>query len=195
MRGRKPDSPDLQAAKGSPGRRARSPAKPVQPVKPGAISAPKWLGRSRKAMEVWRQYIPLLERMNLATELDAQPLGRYCRYVVEWVAADEAIRKEGTWYDTVDTNGQATKKRHPAFHAWRELEKSLTDLEASFGMRPDSRFKILRDQAASLGGLPLFGGNHADKPSEPAAADAPPDEDPIGALSRLDGPPPGVRPN
>jgi P27 family predicted phage terminase small subunit len=190
-RGRKPDGAELQAAKGNPGRR-----KPKVPAvaKPGDIVRPKWLAKSRRALEVWQQLVPILQRLNLATELDAQPLARYCRYVVEWVAADEHIRKEGTWYVGTDTNGQPTKRIHPAFKAWHSLEKLLADIEASYGMRADARFKILRDQAAVLGGLPLFdsqgrGGSDAPRVTVPE------EEDAIGALARLDGPPPGSRPN
>lgn len=142
-------------------------------------------------------YVPLLARMNLASELDAQPLGRYCRYVVEWIAADEAIRREGTWFNAVGTNMEPTKKQHPAFKAWQALERVLSDIESSFGMRPDSRFKILRDQAAALGGLPLWEANREAampdaSPPSPAASG---DDDPIGLLARMDAPPPGTLPN
>lgn len=198
MRGRKPDDAGLQAAKGNPGRRQPR-AADATPANPGEIKPPRWLAKSRKAMDIWREHVPLLAKLNFVNALDAQPLGRYCRYVVEWIAADEAIRKEGTWYAATDTNGNQTKRQHPAFKAMQTLEKVLTDLEASYGMRADARFKILRDQAAALGGfggLPLFG----DQPPQPAAAnpEAPAptaDADPIGALARLDAVPPGSRPN
>lgn len=198
MRGRKPDDAGLQDAKGNPGRR---PAKATStPVNPGEIKPPRWLSKSRKAMDVWREYVPLLARLNFVNALDAQPLGRYCRYVVEWIAADEAIRREGTWYDATDTNGNKTKRQHPAFKAMQTLEKVLSDLEASYGMRADARFKILRDQSAALGGygsLPLFGDQapQAAPSSVPDAPAPPADADPIGALARLDSAPPGSRPN
>lgn len=199
MRGRKPDDAGLQAAKGNPGHR---PAKATgqAPANPGEIKPPRWLTKSRKAMEVWREHVPLLAKLNFVNALDAQPLGRYCRYVVEWVAADEAIRKEGTWYDATDTNGNRTKRQHPAFKAWQTLEKVLGDIEASYGMRADARFKILRDQAAALGGfggLPLFGDQPPAQPAvtKPDAGAPVAEADPIGALSRMDAVPPGSRPN
>ena len=193
-RGRKPDGPELQAAKGNPGRRKVG---KVKVGKPGEIVRPTWLGKSRRALEVWNTLVPILTRLNLATELDANPLARYCRYVVEWIAADEAIRKEGTWYNGKDTNGEAKKFLHPAYRAWRELEKMLSDTESAFGMNAASRFKILRDQAAALGGLPLFdnAGGQAERRDEPPADAADADDDPVGALSRMDAPPPGSRPN
>ncbi|WP_018390897.1 phage terminase small subunit P27 family [Ancylobacter sp. FA202] len=198
MRGRKPDDAGLQAAKGNPGRRPSKAAAAV--INPGEIKPPRWLTKSRKAMDVWREYVPLLARLNFVNALDAQPLGRYCRYVVEWIVADEAIRKEGTWYDATDTNGNSTKRQHPAFKAMQTLEKALTELEASYGMRADTRFKILRDQSAALGGyggLPLFGDQvpHAPPSSVPDAPAPAAEADPIGALARLDAVPPGSRPN
>lgn len=201
MRGRKPDDAGLQAAKGNPGRR-RPKAADAAPVNPGEIKPPRWLAKSRKAMEVWREHVPLLARLNFVNALDAQPIARYCRFVVEWVAADEAIRKEGTWYDATDTNGNSTKRQHPAFKAWQSLEKVLGDIEASYGMRADARFKILRDQSVALGGmggLPLFGDKAPERQVQDVeSTDAPApaiDNDPIGALSRMDATPPGSRPN
>ncbi|WP_065091628.1 phage terminase small subunit P27 family [Rhizobium leucaenae] len=165
-RGRKPDTAEQQAAKGAPGKRmspqeaqkAREPKAPA-PVSVGKVKPPKWLKRSRKATEIWNDLAPKLERLNLLHDLDVAPLGRYCRYIVEWIAADLTVQKEGTWFETQDTNGHATKKRHPAFQAVQDLEKMLRDIESTFGMRPDARYKIMRDQAAAhgLGNLPLFG--------------------------------------
>lgn len=201
-RGRKPDTDDQQAAKGNPGKRlsqkevetvrARSPA----PVTVGKVRPPKWLKRSRKATEVWNDLAPQLERLNLLSALDASPFARYCRYVVEWIAADVAVQKEGTWFDAVDTNGNATKKRHPAFVAVQQLEKMLGDMESSFGMRPDTRYKIMRDQAAAhgLGNLPLWGDQQPLQQSTTAeSSDTPPAPEPtdlIGILGGMNSPPP-----
>jgi len=200
-RGRKPDTPEQQVEKGAPGNRisqrdasaikAKTPAKPVSV---GNAHPPKWLKKSRKATEIWNELAPLLKSMNLLTALDAGPFARYCRYVAEWIAADQAVQKEGTWFDTVGTNGEPTKKRHPAWQACQDIEKMLRELEATFGMRPDARYKIMRDQAAALGfgQLPLWaGGERADRsdgdesaPPEPQATDA------VGALKNFDSPPP-----
>lgn len=159
------------------------------------VTPPKWLKKSRCASDIWNTLAPLLVKINALSALDAFPLARYCRYAVDWIAADEAVRKEGVWYDTTDTNGNATKKRHPAFHARQELDKVLREIEAAFGMRPDTRFKILRDQAAAAGhGL---GGLFGDEPP-PGRSDAPrpdSDGDPIASMTLLDSPPPGSLPN
>ncbi|OCP05269.1 MULTISPECIES: phage terminase small subunit P27 family [unclassified Ensifer] len=203
-RGRKPDTDQQQADKGAPGKRmtqkdvatVRS-KKAAEPISIGNVRPPKWLKRSRKATEVWNDLAPKLQRLNLLTDLDAGPLARYCRYVVEWIAADVAVQKEGTWFDTTDTNGAPTKKRHPAWQAAQDIEKMLRDLEATFGMRPDARYKIMRDQAAArgLGDLPLWG-NTPDRDEEksgdgaPAAAQPDPD-DIIGILGAHNSMPPG----
>lgn len=203
-RGRKPDTAEQQVAKGAPGKRfsnkdaqAVRSAKKAVPVAIGNVNPPKWLKRSRKATEVWNDLAPKLLRLNLLSDLDSGALGRYCRYVVEWVAADLSVQKEGTWFEATDTNGNSTKKRHPAWQACQDIEKMLRDLEATFGMRPDARYKIMRDQAAAhgLGGLPLFGNSPADasddddQPDQPSVESIP--EDMIGVLGGHNSPPPG----
>lgn len=203
MRGRKPDTPDQQADKGAPGKRmtqkeaAAARRKAASPVAVGNVRPPKWLKKSRRATEIWNDLAPKLQRLNLLGELDAGPLARYCRYVVEWIAADLAVQQEGTWFDAVDTNGNRTKKRHPAWQAVQDIEKMLRELEATFGMRPDARYKIMRDQAAARGLGGDFGGLFGDQ----TKADAEPDtdepqtpkqpEEVIGLLAAFDSAPPG----
>lgn len=198
-RGRKPETAEQQALKGAPGKRmSQAEASAVRsstrlaPVQIGNVRPPKWLKKSRKATEIWNDVLPQLLQLNLATQLDALALGRYCRYVAEWIAADLTVQKEGTWFETVGTNGEPTKKRHPAWQACQDIEKMLRETEAAFGMRPDARYKIMRDQAASHGLLPLFGrGQHEEVPEEQPAAKAPnPEEDALGILSQFDSPPP-----
>lgn len=201
-RGRKPDTEQQQADKGAPGKRmsqqeaqATRAKKAETPVQVGNVRPPKWLKKSRKATEVWNELAPQLQRLNLLAELDAVPLARYCRYMVEWIAADISVQKEGTWFDAVDTNGNPTKKRHPAWQACKDIEKLLSDLEMTFGMRPDARYKIMRDQAAAhgLGGLPLFGdlAPSAEQPSQPAPSTTAEPDDMIGLLQGFNSVPPG----
>ncbi len=199
-RGRKPDTPEQQDAKGAPGNRlSQAERKALQAEKPkpasvGKTQPPKWLRRSVSATKIWNELAPLLQRMNLLTDLDAQAFGRYCRYVAEWIVADQVVRKEGTWFNAVGTNGEATKKRHPAWQAMQDIEKMLREMEATFGMRPDARYKIMRDQAAAhgFGSLPLFGGQEHTKVGDgEAVADQPPEQhDVIGALGSFNSAPP-----
>lgn len=199
-RGRKPDTPEHQNAKGAPGNRmSQAERKSIQSEKPKAVAIgktlpPKWLRRSASATKIWNELAPLLQRMNLLTDLDAQAFARYCRYVAEWIVADQVVRKEGTWFNAVGTNGEATKKRHPAWQAMQDIEKMLREMEATFGMRPDARYKIMRDQAAAhgFGSMPLFGGQ--DRPasggaevSEPESTDQ---HEVIGALGAYNSAPP-----
>lgn len=202
-RGRKPETEDQQAAKGAPGKRMTQNAAQVvrakstfTPMMVGKVAPPKWLKKSRKATEVWNDLAPKLHKLNLLHELDAVPLSRYCRYIVEWIAADLSVQKEGTWFETLDMNGNATKKRHPAWQACQDIEKMLRDLESTFGMRPDARYKIMRDQAAAHGlgsGLPLFG-DHSPSPTPDAAPAPAPEGDPddmTSILQSFNSPPPG----
>ncbi|MBX4944627.1 phage terminase small subunit P27 family [Rhizobium binae] len=203
-RGRKPDTDEQQAAKGNPGKRMsqqdveKAKTKQAAPVTIGKVRPPKWLKRSRKATEVWNELAPQLERLNLLSNLDANPFARYCRYVVEWISADVAVQKEGTWFNGKDTNGNDTKKRHPAFQAVQDLEKMLREMESTFGMRPDTRFKIMRDQAAAhgLGNLPLWGDQQPQPQQQSAGQEQIPSthaepEDLVGILAGMNSAPPG----
>lgn len=206
-RGRKPDTAEQQAEKGAPGKRMTSQqAQKVRDTRPVAISVgrvtpPKWLAKNRKAVEVWNEIVPNLQKLNLINELSSGPFARYCTYVVGWIAASETVRKEGAWYDAVGTNGEPLKKPHPAFKAMESYQKFFNDIEPSFGLRPDAHYKIMRDQAAALGSMPLFGNRGADgdqkQPSPEAEAAAEPPaapQDAVGLLKAFDSTPPG-RPN
>jgi phage terminase small subunit len=177
-RGRKPETAEQQALKGAPGKRmsqktasairSEASTKPT-PVVVGNVRPPKWLKRSRKATEIWNELAPRLAKLNLVSEL------------------------EGTWFNTVGTNGEATKKRHPAWQACQDLEKMLRETEAAFGMRPDTRYKIMRDQAISHGMLPLFDRDNAgasEQEAQSAAAAPVAEDDALGILANFDSPPP-----
>lgn len=199
-RGRKPDSPEQQVEKGAPGNRISQKqaaeiraGKSAKPVSVGNAHPPKWLKKSRKATEVWNELAPLLKQLNLLTALDAGPFARYCRYVAEWIAADQAVQKEGTWFDAIGTNGEPTKKRHPAWQACQDIEKMLRELEATFGMRPDARYKIMRDQAVAMGfgQLPLWGGEGSEpRPETDGAHPEQPATDAVSALKNYNSEPP-----
>lgn len=200
-RGRKPDTAEQQAAKGAPGKRMSAKEahkvrerKAPAPIVVGKVQPPKWLKHSRKATQIWNHLAPKLERLNLLHDLDVAPFARYCRYIVEWIAADQAVQKEGTWFNAIDTNGNATKKRHPAFQALQDLEKMLREIEGTFGMRPDARYKIMRDQAAAHGlGVNLPWGEEQPTPlGEPLnrTDDVPGQQDIVGILQSLNSQPP-----
>ena len=210
-RGRKPDTAEQQAAKGAPGKRLTQQqvqkireTKPLTAVSVGRVTPPKWLTKNRKAVEVWNEIVPNLQKLNLINELSSGPFARYCTYVVGWIAASETVRKEGAWYDAVGTNGEPLKKPHPAFKAMESYQKFFNDIEPSFGLRPDAHYKIMRDQAAAhgLGNLPLWDSQQpgtaekkppaADDTANPKPEAGP--QDVMGILKSFDSAPPS-RPN
>lgn len=193
-RGRKPDTAEMQEAKGNPGKRRIAPGR-LSPLHIGQVRPPKWLKRSRKATEFWNDLAPLLVKINLLTDLDAHPFGRYCRYLAEWIVADQVVQKEGTWFNATGTNGEATKKRHPAWQACQDIERILAEMESSFAMRPDARYKVMRDQALANGVLPLFDRDKGSDSEQPAAPAEVSEDDATGMLASFDSSPPGTRPN
>lgn len=196
MRGRKPDGVGVQAAKGNPGKRTVKASVRTEPAKAGAVLPPKWMAKSTEALKVWNEIAPQLIQINLLTALDTQPFARYCRYVAEWITADKAIAKEGTYYDTMTTEGHAKKSLHPAWVVRSRLESFLKDIEIRFGIGPHDRYKILRDQAAVTEGLALWQAVAAkETTTDEAKVPAPADIDPLGALTHFDMMPPGTRPS
>ncbi|WP_424360240.1 phage terminase small subunit P27 family [Methylocystis parvus] len=208
--GRRKDSPETQALKGSPGKRmtkaerqaaeataiaellAATPAESG-----GALSPPAFLAdpRCAAALSVWRDYAPKLSRLNILGELDRFTFSLFCVYAGEFVTAQQDILKNG-YAVTVKTYGgegaarpfinPSVKRRDTAFAI-------VAKMAENFGLTPADRLKLLQSQAANpLGGL--FGGapSAGQAPTAPEAPAAPEaDDEIIGAAGRFDSPPPG----
>ena len=201
MRGRKPDNPAIQAAKGNPGRRSRgkkaAPGKraaelaAVPAVDGGALSPPNYLAADpnlRAALEIWREHVPELRRLNLLDHLDRHTFAMYCVHMADWIEAVKDIAANGNSYIATNVNGDDLIRLNPSIKARELAAKHILDIGARFGLDPSSRFKLLRDQsAAPLGGL--FGGAGAKGGEAPeperGSEGAPGGEiDPVGLLRR-----------
>lgn len=161
-RGRRPEPAAVRDAKGNTGRRpARKP--PVATVEPTSSGArlPGWLDtqkRIRKVAaeraskltgEIWTFLQPELSRMNLVKATDDPALGRFCRYLAEWIEYTHILDNEGTFYITSSPHVGELRRPHPAFKQRKDIEQHLKDLGDVLGLSPAARQRLMLQLANS----------------------------------------------
>jgi P27 family predicted phage terminase small subunit len=177
IRGRKPDTDEVQDAKGRPGKRARATKPAMSSTASGSAVQPS--GKlSRPALHIWRSLAPDLEQMNFLRPTDATAFSRYCQTVAKYWDVSQELDTEGEVYWTETVHGKM-KRINPLFLIQERLSRRLTDLEDRFGLSPASRQQIMIRLAAQQPQLPLT------PPPTPGASPSPtaPDSGPIGFLS------------
>lgn len=203
-RGRKPDSPALQAAKGSPGKRAlakRTNQRAARLAANDPLRAPAFLSTKDadlgEALAIWRELAPQLQRRNLLDRMDRYAFARWCVYQAEWIEATRTIKAEGLTRVVETVSGDSMPRRHPAAMHRDRIDLAMTRLEAAYGLTPADRYKVMRDQAAApLGGLfdrRSEADEAATRAESPRPGDAP--ADPLGFMADRASAPPGTRPN
>jgi phage terminase small subunit len=114
--GRKPIPTHLKILRGNPGKR---PLNKSEPKPTGKLPAcPEWL--SEHARELWNRFGPELEKLGVATDMDAVAMELLCDTYGEWRMAKE----RGDWCAAVS--------------AWKRLKAILIE----FGLTPSSRTKV-----------------------------------------------------
>lgn len=206
-RGRKPDAPALQAAKGNPGRRRKTKETPADraaallaapPTSSDPLAPPAFLAdtKLRPALAIWCELVPELRRLNLLAPLDRHTFAMYCVHLADWIAATKDISNNGHSYTAQNVTGTGELNRlNPAVRARELAERHILDIGSRFGLDPASRYKLLRDQGAvPSGGLfdatrPAAPDTAADALADMPAPPAPGDDDPVGFMRRAGGRP------
>ena len=174
-RGRRPEPEAIKAAKGNTGRRAvrKSPVATVEPKSSGS-RLPGWLDtqkRIRKVAaeraskltgEIWGYLQPELSRMNLVKATDDIVLGRFCRYMAEWIEYTHVLDQEGTFYITSSPHVGELRRPHPAFKQRKDIEQHLTNLGDVLGLSPAARQRLML-QLANNNGLQPHSGDQASR--------------------------------
>ena len=171
MRGRRAQPEAVKAAKGNTGRRPTPASRPSVDAAPASGTLPTWLQtkkRIRKAAaeratdlagEIWAKLQPELARMNLVKMSDEMALGRFCRYMAEWIVYTDILDKEGTFYITTSQFAGELRRPHPAFKQRKDVEQHLKDLGDVLGLSPSARQR-LQLQLANNQGLGATPGAH-----------------------------------
>jgi P27 family predicted phage terminase small subunit len=149
-RGRKADSPAVQAAKGNPGKRAQRKPAAVPEAAEIADAAPDQLTDVGKA--IWRRLRPHLVQMKLLRATDEPVFVRYCDTLAEFWKVQKAVRKHGTTYLAPMTGGVGKMRRiDPRFNVASRLKKELIEMEDRLGLNPRARQEQLMKMAQAAG--------------------------------------------
>ena len=105
-------------------------------------------GMSPAAKKVWKQVVPPLVALRVATKIDGRALQRYCEMLVDWEKATKFIEKMGFTYATgykLNANGvnvPTSFQQFPEVGIRNKLSVLLLRLEQEFGLTPAARARI-----------------------------------------------------
>lgn len=104
----------------------------------GFPDKPEWL--SDHASIIWDQMCNLIDSMGLMTEVDGNPLARYCTLWVRWREAEDNLAEKGMVCSSYDRNGNVKgEKASPHVRIASDLSNQLYRLEQQFGIGPANR--------------------------------------------------------
>jgi P27 family predicted phage terminase small subunit len=163
-RGRRSAPEAVQEAKGNTQRRARHQRTGAEvEAKPAGSSLPGWIDTKRQIKkaaaeeaskltgELWAFLQPELARMNLVKATDEIALGRFCRYMAEWIVYTHILDREGTFYITSSPHVGELRRPHPAFKQRKDVEQHLKDLGDVLGLSPSARQRLMLQLANNNG--------------------------------------------
>lgn len=134
MRSGPPPHPTaLKVLRGNPGKRALNKDEP-QPT--GKAKCPEWLGAYGR--QHWDEVAPMLERMGVLTDADANALGDMCLAYQKWMEAVDLEREHGT-YVKAQSGFPVTAPWVAAGERQREIWRKI---QQEFGMTPAARSRV-----------------------------------------------------
>lgn len=139
MRGRKPVPTSIRLLRGNPRKHPVNAREPKPAPMPANLEPPGWLDES--AQIEWRRVAPMLGRLGVLTETDADALAAYCEAFTTWKQATHKLRefglvvKQSTAAGALPVMSPYVKIAH---HAMQQMRAFLVE----FGMTPSSRARI-----------------------------------------------------
>jgi len=98
---------------------------------------------SDDAQLVWKDVVPLLEKMNVLTVVDSHALQILCETYCRWKDAEEKIRTHGTVFPIKNDDGSVKYlQQSPFVGQANQAAKLLQSLLREFGMTPSARASI-----------------------------------------------------
>lgn len=187
MVGRPPKLDEVKAAQGNPGKRPLT-ATPTReaPAASGPVHPPPFL-RTPAELDIWAAIGRHLVGLSFLKPSDHAALGRWCKYMAQWVAVSAKIDADDLTYETASKHGTMRRVR-PEFLVQGSLEKRIIALEDRLGLTPIARQQIIRAlsmAATNPGDLFSFDEEKGPKPSKPSQPDAPPPAGPVGLLAGI----------
>lgn len=146
-KGRNPDLPAVQQAKGNPGKRHIAPdAENLDPV--STVGNP-WVITPGGA-EVYKRMAPTLAALAFLKSTDDMAVARYCENLNLWVKSTKAIEVDGLTITSKSRHGELLRK-NPAFEARDKIERRLEHAETALGLTPTDRYRIMRELSQNAG--------------------------------------------
>lgn len=139
MRGRKPTPTALRLLRGNPRRRPVNAHEPKPAALAGDLAPPAWLDEAAQAE--WSRVAPMLGRLGVLTETDADALAAYCEAFTTWKQATQRLRQFGMVVKRSKADGELpviSPYVKIAHHAMQQMRAFLVE----FGMTPSSRARI-----------------------------------------------------
>lgn len=201
MRGRKPDAPGLQEAKGNPGRRKSAVQKRIDeaervaallatpPLGGDPLAAPPIIEHgSAAAVAVWRDLAPRLRTTHRLQPHHRPMFALFCVYFAEWVVANEDVGRNGHTQKVKTVAGGMMERTRPIVSIRDKAFDMVMKLSERFGLTPSDEYSLFRDQAVAAAQNPGLFDQAAPKQEQAAITDAPTSL--VGALARMDSAPP-----
>lgn len=219
--GRRKQDPREQKQRGHPGRRKSKTERAIAAIEAQAAADAKLLAsaadpsdlqalpvfindkRLAPAIEVWKEYAPRLDKLQLLTTLDRHLFAMFCIYVAEFALANRDILDKGYSVMVTTVAGSKSKAKgsqmprlNPSVDRRDHAAKMMLDLAGKFGFTPLDRAKLIGLHAMREDEMTLFGRVRPPQMA-PVQTPAAPAHAPSAAGSgrSLDSPPPGARPN
>lgn len=220
--GRRRKDPKEQKARGFPNRRKSKTERALEQMEARAAEDAKLLAavsdasdlqalpvfikdkRLAPAIEVWKDYAPRLDKLQLLTTLDRHTFAMFCIYVSEFALANRDILDKG--YSVMVTTvagskssakGSQMPRLNPSVDRRDHAAKMMLSLAEKFGFTPLDRAKLIHANAMRADEETLFGrARPAQVPASPSPAAAPEsNSSAAGSARSFDSSPPGSRPN
>lgn len=111
----------------------------------GDVAPPRWL--SDKAVAVWDEYAPDLQRQGVLTAWDCETFGCWCDAVARRRAAAAALHTEGEILElpVFGKNGELTghrRSRNPWLLVLNQADAQVQRYGARFGLTPSDRSQL-----------------------------------------------------
>jgi len=91
---------------------------------------------NRNELAIWKRVLDVLCAKGLATDLDREPIARYCQHSWEARLIRNEIQKKGR---LIRGRDKGQWKANPLFTVLRQIERNLMWFESRFGMTPTDR--------------------------------------------------------
>ena len=102
------------------------------------------LVRSPVARKIWRQLVPMLERMRVLTKADGMRLADLCNDAALYWECDAVIRTEGLTLKTYNGEGKVMSTvKHPLHSVMNAAQTRYSRSAARFGLTPAERNTLI----------------------------------------------------